>query len=90
MKPDFYIDKNTGANYGPATFKDVSLKLSAGECRMIFGQAGVLGQISVAMRVKNLFAYLTLSGMAVSYQSDEYFRREAENFAEKIIARTRR
>jgi hypothetical protein len=42
------------------------------------------------MRVKNLFAYLTLSGMAVSYQSDEYFRREAENFAEKIIARTRR
>jgi hypothetical protein len=90
MKPDFYIDKDTGANYGPATFADVTLKLSAGKSRMIYGQAGAIGHIAVAMQVKNLMAYLTLQGMAVSHQSDEYFRREAENFAEAIIAKTRR
>lgn len=90
MKPDFFIDKDTGANFGPATFKDVTLKLSAGKSRMIYGQAGLFGHIAVAMQVKNLMAYLTLKGMAVSYQCDEYFRREADNFAEAIIAKTRR
>lgn len=90
MKPEFYIDRDTGMNLGPAEFEDVTLELSTGESRMVYGQAGLLGNLCMVMRVKNLIVFLTVKGFASSHQSDEYFRREAENYGELVIARTRR
>jgi hypothetical protein len=57
---------------------------------MVYGQADLLGNLCMVMRVKNLIVFLTVKGMASSDQSDEYFRCEAENYAELVIARVRR
>lgn len=57
---------------------------------MVYGQADLLGNLCMVMRVKNLIVFLTVKGMASSDQSDECFWCEAENYAELVIARVRR